>query len=347
MKKGSKYITRTQRLMLEDCFNAKLSKKKIAQKIGMSLSTVYRELERGKCTKRRKKYDCYGFCGYDEFISYSADLAEERAKLEMTKKGAPIKLGKDFTFAEYVEKRVIKDKISPCVLIGEMKKSGKFQTNVSKSTLYRYISRGFFLHLRMKHLPCYKKKKHYRKTTIQRAPRGTSIEKRPICILQRKIFGHWEMDCVVGCSLPTLLVLSERKTRKEIIIRIPDKTTKSVVHALNTLEKNYGKRFSKIFRSITVDNGVEFSDCSGMEESIFGGTRTMLYYCHPYTSCERGTNERLNRDIRKIFPKGTDFAKVTDKQVKRCEDWVNHYPRELFDFGNSAERFEEELAKIA
>lgn len=54
MKKGSKYITRTQRLMLEDCFNAKLSKKKIAQKIGMSLSTVYRELERGKCTKRRK-----------------------------------------------------------------------------------------------------------------------------------------------------------------------------------------------------------------------------------------------------------------------------------------------------
>ena len=265
----------------------------------------------------------------------------------MTKKGAPIKLGKDFTFAEYVEKRVIKDKISPCVLIGEMKKSGKFQTNVSKSTLYRYISRGFFLHLRMKHLPCYKKKKHYRKTTIQRAPRGTSIEKRPICILQRKIFGHWEMDCVVGCSLPTLLVLSERKTRKEIIIRIPDKTTKSVVHALNSLEKNYGKRFSKIFRSITVDNGVEFSDCSGMEESIFGGTRTMLYYCHPYTSCERGTNERLNRDIRKIFPKGTDFAKVTDKQVKRCEDWVNHYPREIFAFGNSAERFEEELAKIA
>ena len=347
MKKGSKYITRTQRLMLEDCFNAKLSKKKIAQKIGMSLSTVYRELERGKCTKRRKKYDSYGFCGYDEFISYSADLAEERAKLEMTKKGAPIKLGKDFSFAEYVEKRVIKDKISPCVLIGEMKKSGEFQTNVSKSTLYRYISRGFFLHLRMKHLPCYKKKKHYRKTTIQRAPRGTSIEKRPICILQRKIFGHWEMDCIVGSSLTTLLVLSERKTRKEIILRIPNKTTKSVVHALNILEERYGKNFKKIFKTITVDNGVEFSDCSGMEKSVFGGTRTLFYYCHPYTSCERGTNERLNRDIRKIFPKGTDFSKVSDKQVQRCEDWVNHYPREIFDFGNSAERFEEELAKIA
>lgn len=347
MKKGSKYITHDQRILLEDCVRDKIPKRKIAEKIGMSLSTVYREIKRGNCKQRRKKYDSFGDSVLEEYETYCLETAEERAKMEMTKKGAPLKIGNDHDFAAYVEKRVIDDRISPCVLIGEMKKSGKFQTDVSKSTLYRYISRGFFLHLRMKHLPCYKKKKHYRKTTIQRAPRGTSIEKRPICILQRKIFGHWEKDCVVGCSLPTLLVLSERKTRKEIIIRIPDKTTKSVVHALNTLEKNYGKRFSKIFRSITVDNGVEFSDCSGMEESIFGGTRTMLYYCHPYTSCERGTNERLNRDIRKIFPKGTDFAKVTDKQVKRCEDWVNHYPRELFDFGNSAERFEEELAKIA
>lgn len=66
-----------------------------------------------------------------------------------------------------------------------------------------------------------------------------------------------------------------------------------------------------------------------------------------YRELERGTNERLNRDIRKIFPKGTDFSKVSDKQVQRCEDWVNHYPREIFAFGNSAERFEAELAKIA
>ena len=55
-----------------------------------------------------------------------------------------------------------------------------------------------------------------------------------------------------------------------------------------------------------------------------------------YTSCERGTNKRINRDIRKIFPKGTNFANVTDKQVKRCEDWINHYPRQIFDFVNSA-----------
>ncbi|MGN1053520.1 MAG: IS30 family transposase [Candidatus Scatosoma sp.] len=347
MKKGSKYITRSQRFKLEDCFNAGLSKQKIAEKIGMSVRTVYRELQRGKYEKRVKKYDCYGFSRYVTKTMYSADLAEERAKMEMTKKGAPIKLGHDYEFASYVEKRVMKDGISPCVLVGEMKRMGIFQTNVCKTTLYRYISLGFFLHLRMKHLPYYKKKKHYRKTTAKRAPRGTSIEQRPVCILERNIFGHWEMDCIVGPSLHTLLVFTERKTRKEIIIRMPNRTTASVVNALNKLEARYGKRFKQIFKSITVDNGVEFSDVEGMEKSVYGGNRTTFYYCHPYTPCERGSNERINRDIRRIFPKGTDFAKVSDNEVQKCEDWVNAYPREIFGFASSAEKFNEELAKIA
>ena len=95
-----------------------------------------------------------------------------------------------------------------------------------------------------------------------------------------------------------------------------------------------------------MDNGVEFSDCSGMEESIFGGTRTMLYYCHPYTSCERGSNERLNREIRRIFPKGTDFTKVSEERVKACENWVNAYPREIFGYTTSAEKFAEQLKAI-
>ena len=169
----------------------------------MSLSTVYRELERGKCIKRRKKYDCYGLCGYENIVTYSADIAEERAKMEMTRKGAPIKLGKDFAFAEYVEKRVMKDKISPCVLVGEMKKSGKFNTNVSKSTLYRYISRGFFLHLRMKHLPYFKKKKHYRKRRFN-ALRAAFPLKNDRFVFSKEKFsgiGKW----IALSALPSLL----------------------------------------------------------------------------------------------------------------------------------------------
>ncbi len=140
-----------------------------------------------------------------------------------------------------------------------------------------------------------------------------------------KLFGHWEMDCIEGKkgTRRTLLVLSERKTRREIVIAMEAQTAKNVVASLDKLERLYGDRFSKVFKSITVDNGSEFADCAGMERSSLGeGTRTKLYYCHPYSSWERGTNENINRMIRRIYPKGTDFREVTDADIKRAEEWV-------------------------
>lgn len=124
------------------------------------------------------------------------------------------------------------------------------------------------------------------------------------------------MDCVEGKkkTKETLLVLSERKARKEIIIKMKDKTTGSVVAALDRLERKYGKLFSKVFQTITVDNGTEFSDVAGLERScLHKGKRTTVFYCHPYSSYERGTNENTNGMIRRWFPKGTDFGKVTAK----------------------------------
>ena len=63
------------------------------------------------------------------------------------------------------------------------------------------------------------------------------------------------------------------------------------------------------------------------------------YYCHAYSSCERGTNENINRMIWRQFPKGTDFDKVTAAEVKRVETWLNDYPREILSFMSSAEAF--------
>ena len=101
-----------------------------------------------------------------------------------------------------------------------------------------------------------------------------------------------------------------------------------------------------MFKSITVDNGSEFADFSGLEKSIYGGKRCPVYYCHPYASCERGTNERLNREIRRWFPKGTDFSKVTDSFIQGVENWINSYPREIFGFATSLELFQKELQAI-
>ena len=160
------------------------------------------------------------------------------------------------------------------------------------------------------------------KSKPARAPKGESIENRPQEINDRETFGHWEMDCVEGKkkTKEALLVLSERLTRQEIIIKMPDKTAASVVKALNRLERKYGRRFPQVFKSITVDNGSEFADCAGIEKSIFGRgkrQRTTVYYCHPYSAYERGTNENINKMIRRFLPKGTDFRQVSVEYVER------------------------------
>lgn len=138
-----------------------------------------------------------------------------------------------------------------------------------------------------------------------------------------------------------LLVLSERVTRREIIIRIKDGRAETVVAALDRLERIYGAAFYEIFKTITVDNGSEFVDADGIERSARrkDAKRTTVYYCHAYSSCERGTNENINRMIRRQFPKGTDFDKVTAADVKRVETWLNDYPREILGFMSSAEAF--------
>lgn len=183
-----------------------------------------------------------------------------------------------------------------------------------------------------------------------RAQKGDSIEKRPEVVNTRETFGHWEMDTVVGLrgkSKKSLLVLTERKTRKEIIMELKRHTAAEVVKSLNKLERKWGKMFYKVFKTITVDNGSEFADFEGMEKAAHRkGSRVKLYYCHPYSSCERGSNENQNRMIRRHVPKGTDFDTVSGDTVKQIEIWINNYPRRLFNYGTAEERFNEEMAKL-
>ena len=146
-----------------------------------------------------------------------------------------------------------------------------------------------------------------------------------------------------------MFVLSERLTRQEIIIKMPDQTAASVVAALNKLERRYGRKFPQIFKSITFDNGSEFMDCAGIEKSVYGKDRkrTKVYYCHPYSAYERGTNENINKMIRRFLPKGTDFRKVTAAYIQRVETWINNYPREILGFETSGSLFERYVAEAA
>ena len=336
-----KHLTKTARLQLEGYLKAKMHKKEIAKLLNVSLATIYNEIKRGMCEQIDTNLKPYQ--------KYCADVAEEKYQMNLKAKGAELKIGNDYEFVAYVEKRIIDDKLSPCAVLGEIKfKHMCFKTSICKNTLYSYIEKGIFPNLEIKHLNMKSKEKKKRRNVVnKRPPRGTSIEQRPKEIFERNTFGHWEMDCVCGSTLPTLLVLTERLTRKEIIFQMPNQKSESVIHCLNILECKYGKMFRKIFLSITVDNGSEFADSVALETSkTKRGKRTKLYYCHPYCSSERGTNERINREIRRLIPKGSDLGKYTKEDIQKVEDWVNEYPREIFGFDTSKNQFNKYIQNL-
>ena len=165
-----------------------------------------------------------------------------------------------------------------------------------------------------------------------------SIENRPKEANERTEYGHWEGDLIIGKRKKgcVLLTFTERMTREEIIIKIKGKNNEYVVKAINGLERKYGKRFYNKFKTITFDNGTEFMDYEGMERSCLRkGTRTKIYYAHPYCSGERGSNENNNRMIRRWIPKGTLIDDISNKFIKQIEEWLNNYPRAMFDYKSS------------
>lgn len=346
MARKFKQLTRADRLKIEALDKAGHGKKEIADQIGVHQSTIYRELQRGRYIHTNSDLT--------EEERYSPDIAEEKYQQNLRDKGPDLKIGNDHELAEYIENKIAKDGYSPGAVLGEIKAKGlEFETTISKPTLYSYIDKGIFLTLTNKDLPVkgIRKKKNKKVRTQSRAAAGDSIEKRPDDIDSREEFGHWEMDTVVGKkgeSQHSLLVLTERKTRDEIVVLLFEHTMQAVVRALDCIEKKWGDLFPEVFKTITVDNGTEFSDCKGIEKSILmDGNRTKVYYCHPYSSYERGSNENQNRLVRRKIPKGVNFDDKSIEEIQVVEDWINNYPREMFGWRTAAEMFQEELDKLA
>lgn len=341
-KKGSRQLKWDDRLRIEAWERAHVSRAEMAALLGVHRSTIYNELQRGRYIHRNSDYT--------EEERYSPEIAQKKCEENLCVRGTQLKIGDDIEYANYLEYKIAEEKYSPEAVLQELKLTGKekeFKTRVCKNTVYSYIKKGVFMTLQKK-----KDKRGYEKVKRQkRVSAGPSITSRPEEISDRKVFGHWEMDTVVGPqgkSKNSILVLTERLTRKEIIFRMPTRTAKDVVECLNKLEKHYEKDFYKIFKSITVDNGVEFSDYDGMKASVLHkGPRVNIYYCHAYSSWERGSNENLNRMIRRFIPKGVNFDDYPDEVFKKIEDWMNNYPRRMFGFHSAADLFEEELKKIS
>lgn len=332
MTKGKKHITEKQRYQIEAYRKSGKTVKEVAALMGKCERTIYYELKRGKME----------LLNYDltTRIEYCADVAQQKTDYKATAHGRDLKLENDYDFINYIADQIIKNHCSPYAALEKSKKEG-FKTNVCLRTLYNYIKMGLIPGVTQNQLPYRKRKvkKNPVKKVCARNVQKPSIEDREKAIKSRNEYGHWEMDTVYSGknrSKASLLVLTERKYRKEIIIKMPDRKAASVVKALDRLERSYGKiKFREIFKTITVDNGVEFADY----ENLIKYDRTKIYYCHPFCSGERGSNENQNKMIRRWIRKGDDIGKYSKKDIEKIEYWINHYPRKMFGGLSSHEMF--------
>jgi len=338
-------LTWNDKLTIEKMLKEKYSVPKIARFLGVHHSTIYDEIKRGQVEVLNSDLTTK--------IVYAPEMSQHRHEEAMKNKEQPLKIGHDHALAKWLVDIIGEQNFSPaaaCALLGKTPET-TFSVTLCRQTVYKYIEKGYLWPLTNKDLR-YKgdrKQKHNRVTRAARPSKGDSIEKRPEAANNREETGHWEMDSVEGKKKTkrTLLVMTERVTRKELALPMRDHTCASVVEALDRLEKQYGAdRFRQIFKSITVDNGHEFMDLDGMQKSNIkdGEDRTHIYYCHPRNPGERGSNEKQNQLIRWFFPKGTDFTNVTAEAIQKAVDWINNYPRLLLGWKTSNELFEPFLA---
>lgn len=333
---GWKHITERERYTLEYMLKAGKKVADIAAELGHSKSTIYREIKRGKVLQRN--------ADYTEEERYLADYAQRDYNEKKHEKGRYLKIGNDMEFVRYVEHMVKDKKYSPVAALYELNNRGDIRTRVCHRTLYTYIHSGLFLNLASGDLPytVSKKRQKERKKIALKNIRGMSIEERPREVKNRDSFGHWEMDTVYGgkgTSPDCLLVLTERMTRMEEVYHMRGRTQAEVCRVLDDIEKKIGLiAFIERYKTITSDNGVEFLDFQKIQRSVQNPDvkRTTIYYCHPFCSGERGSNENQNKLIRRWIPKGADIAPYKD-QTPQIQDWINNYPRKMFGGMSSLE----------
>lgn len=303
-----KHLTIENRRQIERWKGQGKSNREIARLLGKAPQTIHNEVVRGTTLQQVRK-------GRFKKV-YSADYAQNLYETNRKKSVRKLSLTKEL--ADKI-RHYNAEKFSPEMMV---KTKG---INAGISTIYYWIHKG--------HLGLTKKDMLYprkgRATKKQASsnfkPAGKSIEERPEVINLRLELGHYEIDTVLltRARNKCLLVLTDRRSRHQIIRLIPNKSAEAVNQALKLVLKEFQ------VKSLTADNGTEFSRLSEVfpEEHI--------YYAHPYSSWERGTNENHNRLIRRWLPKGT--AKTTPKEVAFIENWINNYPKKCLGYKSPRE----------
>jgi IS30 family transposase len=223
---------------------------------------------------------------------------------------------------------------------------GKLERRVCFKTIYSFVKkeRGLKKHLREKGKKRRQKVPARKHKTREGAPTKRSIHIRSEAVNNRKEFGHVEGDLIVGKrggGREVILSLIERVSRRKWFILIPNRKATTVLAYLRGFLGNFP---AGTFKTLTLDNGSEFaySELIKLEKAM---NQLLLYYADPYCSFQKGAIERANRDLRRYYPKGTDFATVNKKDIKKATTKINNTAMKLHNWRTPEEVFNAYLKK--
>lgn len=333
-RKGQ-HLNSEERHEIEVRLKDKWSIYRIAKHLNRPYNTVKNEIARGTVSL------------YNGHVKrYKADVGEEVYRKNRTESRRKYRCLAVSAFLQYVKQHFYVDKWSLDACVGKARSSEAFSRSetVCTRTLYRYVDLGL-LSIKNMDLP-EKLRRNTKRHPVQenRKNLGKSIEERPKTIDSREEFGHWEIDSVLGKkneNEPAVVVLTERKLRNSIWIKVKNHSAESVDTALKALLETFGDKYGEVFKTITADNGSEFSNLSELEKSGIG-----IYFTHPYTSCEKGTVERHNRMLRRFIPKGKSIDDYTADKILIFADIINALPRKQLGYKTPEELFDAELDRI-
>jgi IS30 family transposase len=338
-RRSFKHLNEFDRGMIKGYLLENKSIRYIASKLRRHPSTISREIRRGTTQQRRSDWSVSHI-----YFPETGQAVYQKNRSACFK---PFKADKIAAFLRLAEVKIQQEKWSPDAVVGYYRQHPEWQnqTLVCTKTLYRYIDQGL-LRVRNIDLPLKVRRKPGKARDKQRKRiLGTSIDERPEEVNDRKSFGHWEIDTVIGkrSSDGAILTLTERKTRTELIEPLANRTSQCVTDALQRLAERFGDRFPKVFKTITADNGSEFSEL----DTFLQSRGCNAYFAHPYSSYERGSNERHNGLIRRLIPKGTAISSLDNSFIKSVQDWCNNLPRKILDYQTPQKRFLNELVHVS
>ena len=317
-----KQLTHEQRCQIYALKKIGLSQQQIADIIGVSQSTISRELSRN--TGER------GYRHKQAQRKRDARCAEATKAIKMT----PEMLG-------LIEQK-LREKWSPEQISGWLQDEQK--EHLSHETIYRHVwadkaaGGDLFRYLR-------RRGKTYQSRSKDLAGRGhitnrVSIDERPAIVDEKGRVGDWEIDLVIGKGHSGALVtIVERATSFTVSTRINDKSAKTVTAATIALLEPYKDQVL----TITADNGKEFA----YHEQMTAALDAQVYFADPYSSWQRGLNENTNGLLRQYWPKKTDFKKVSKKEVSAVIVELNDRPRKKLGYKTPANVMAEYMAAIA